>query len=136
MDGVGAPSGLHTTLPIGIFLILWNEGCSSSAEKDARHAMKSIPTENESIENLSMKTRYLSIRITFNGVSNLSKIYRLFCGNYRRQGDFRAPYIISFFPNILKSEHCNNLTTVKGLDLFTARRDKISGIGRPRPGRE
>ena len=35
-------------------------------------------------------------------------------------GDFRdAPYIISFFPRNLKSEHCNSPTEIKGLEYLT-----------------
>jgi len=64
-----------------------------------------------------------------------SRLYHIEIMNYPNWKDFRdAPNIIRFFPNSLKPEHCNNSKTVKRLELFTARRDKISGIGEPCPG--
>ena len=52
--------GSTTNTAIGIFPILWTEVCSSSVDKGARHATKSKPTRNESIENLSTVLRKLS----------------------------------------------------------------------------
>lgn len=54
-------------------------------ERGAQHVTRSILKENKSIENLSTKTGNLSTRAPFLGTLNLSKIYRLFCGNYRHQ---------------------------------------------------